>query len=65
MAAIIIVYILGYIASLWIMYTMIPKGSEVALRHILEMLLVSIFSWVAAIFLLIQKYYNKVIFTKK
>ena len=65
MAAIIIVYILGYIASLWIMYIMIPKGSEVAFRHILTMLLASILSWATAIFLLIQKYNDKVIFTKK
>lgn len=62
---ILLIYILGIIATLWIAYRIIDSGREVTIADLCWVIILSLFSWVAFLMILIIEYKDKVVFKKK
>lgn len=62
---ILLIYILGMIASLWLWYHNFDSGSEITLSDLLFGILLSVFSWAAVFILIMIIYGDKTVFKKK
>ena len=62
---ILLIYILGIIATLWIFYRSLGSGEKVTLCDLLSVIMLSILSWIAFIALIIVEYGDKTVFKKK
>lgn len=60
-----VVYLLGVVATIVGMYCDLEKGERVTVNQMLFNLLISSFSWIGFIFFCVVAYGNRVIFTKK
>lgn len=59
------IYILGIIATLWIAYRTIDSGREITIADLGWAIILSLFSWVAFILILLIEYKDYVVFKKK
>lgn len=62
---ILLIYILGIIATLYFIYHTIDSGTEVTLIELSFIILVSGFSWLAFIIAILIIYGDKTVFKKK
>lgn len=62
---ILLIYILGIIATLWIWYYNLDNGTKITLFDLSFVILISIFSWIAFIVIIIMEYGDKTVFKKK
>jgi hypothetical protein len=62
---VLIIYILGIIATLWAFYYSLKSGEEVDLLGLSFSIASSLFSWVTFIILILVVYGDKIVFTKK
>lgn len=62
---ILLIYILGIIATLWIFYHSLCNGEKVTLCDLLLIIMVSILSWIAFIAGIIMVYGDTIVFKKK
>lgn len=60
-----IIYLLGIVASLILMYCSLGKGDRVTVGDIILALIYSLSSWVGFIILICMLFSNYVVFTKK
>lgn len=60
-----IIYLLGIVASLILMYRSLGKGDRVTVGDIILALIYSLSSWVGFIILICMLFSNYVVFTKK
>ncbi len=65
MIVLLIVYILGIIATLWAYYYSLESGEEIDLLELSFSIASSLFSWVTFIILILVVYGDKIVFTKK
>lgn len=59
------IYILGIISTLWIAYRTIDSGREITIADLGWAIILSLFSWVAFILILLIEYKDYVVFKKK
>ena len=62
---ILLIYILGIIVTLWIWYYTLDNGTKITLFDLSFVILISIFSWIAFIVIIIMEYGDKTVFKKK
>lgn len=62
---ILLIYILGIIATLWFGYYSLDRGSEITLSELSATILMSVFSWVAFFILIMVIYGDKTVLKKK
>lgn len=62
---ILLIYLLGIIVTLWIWYYTLDKGTKITLFDLSFVILISIFSWIAFIVIIIMEYGDKTVFKKK
>lgn len=60
-----LIYVLGFIATLWIGYHGLDSGTEFTLFELTTALIVCGFSWVGFFIVILAIYGNKTIFKKK
>lgn len=65
MIYIFLIYILGIIATQWIWYHNLDRGSEITLSDLSIDILMSVFSWVSFFILIMIIYGDKTVFKKK
>lgn len=65
MLLILLIYILGIIVTLRIWYYTLDNGTKVTLFDLSFVILISIFSWIAFIVIIIMEYGDKTVFKKK
>ena len=65
MVIFLIVYILGVIVTLWASYHNLESGTEVSLFDLLFTVILSLFSWIAFIVVILLTYGGKTVFKKK
>lgn len=65
MLIILSIYILGVISTLWIGYHVLDSGRAVTISDLGYAIILSLFSWVAFILILIIEYHDYVVFKKK
>ena len=65
MLIILSIYILGVISTLWIAYHILDSGREVTIADLCWVIILSLFSWVAFILILLIAYKDYVVFKKK
>lgn len=58
----ILIYVIGIIATLWVIYRSMDSGDEFTL---IEFLIFCVFSWLAFIIVIMLKYGDKTVFKKK
>lgn len=59
------IYILGIIASLYLVYHSMEKGEEASLSEVAFYIIVSLFSWFAFLIEILVEYGDKIVFKKK
>ena len=59
------IYILGIIASLYLVYHSMEKGEEVTLAEIMFFIVASLFSWLAFLIVILAEYGDNIVFEKK
>lgn len=59
------IYILGIIASLYLVYYSMEKGEEVTLAEIMFFIVASLFSWLAFLIVILAEYGDNIVFKKK
>lgn len=59
------IYILGIIASLYLMYHSMKKGDELCLSEFLLCITGSLFSWIAFLVVILARYGDDIVFKKK
>ena len=62
---ILLIYILGVIATLWINYRSLDSGTEITISDLFLVISLSLFSWIAFIMVVVIRYGDKTIFKKK
>lgn len=65
MIYILLFYVLGIIASLWLWYHNLDSGTEITLSYLSFGILLSVFSWAAVFILIMIIYGDKTVFKKK
>jgi hypothetical protein len=60
-----IIYLLGVVATVLLMYSSLEHGGEITVGDIVCTLMISIFSWLAFVIFLIMCFSDHVVFTKK
>lgn len=64
-ALLIIIYILGFVATMLTIYHKLEKGSVITVSDIFTYTLISLFSWIGFIITFLVFYGNKKVFIKK
>jgi len=59
------IYILGIIASLYLVYHSMEKGEEITLAEVLFFIVASLFSWLAFLIVILARYGDEIVFKKK
>lgn len=62
---ILLIYILGIIATIWIAYHNLDRGEEITLSELTFFILMCVFSWVSFIIVIIIEYGDTTVFKKK
>lgn len=60
-----IIYILGFIATVLLLYSSLEHGAKITIGDIMFALIISGFSWLAFVIILGVLFVNYVVFTKK
>lgn len=60
-----LIYIIGIIATLWLGYHTLDRGTEISLCDFTLFILVCVFSWIAFIGVIIIEYGDMTVFKKK
>lgn len=60
-----IIYILGFIATLWTYYHNLRSGYEICLFELFTAIILSLFSWITFVIVIMLIYGDKTVFTKK
>ena len=59
------VYIVGFIATLVLLYLAMEKGDTVSVSELCQSLVLAFFSWIGVLVIVLFFYGDKVVFTKK